>query len=118
MYAKNFPVVEAICDARAKFPVMAQAIPRRTRPPSRGKPGTRLKAASRKLIHASQPAVAVTISFPWTNFQISPKQPARKRLERGPAMAMLNSCFALSGSFSIRESPPKMNSVIDATGMR
>src|SRR5262249_4660516 len=44
--------------------------------------------------------------------------PAIMKLETGPTTATSNSVEAFIASFSINETPPKMNNVIDLTGSR
>src|SRR3989442_103933 len=61
----SLPEVPATRVAREKFLVMPHTIERKTRPPSSGKPGTRLKSASCKLIQPSQFTRAPSI-FPYS----------------------------------------------------
>ena len=46
------PTYEASRVARARLPVVPHRMDRSTRPPSRGKPGTRLNAANSRLVKA------------------------------------------------------------------
>ncbi|MDP2932443.1 MAG: hypothetical protein Q8O05_08125, partial [Chloroflexota bacterium] len=50
-------------------------------------------------------------------YEIAQKIPPRSRLHIGPASAIRNSSRGDLGSWVISETPPKINRVIDRTGM-
>ena len=117
------PPPTAICVARRRLRVMPHTMARRMRPPSSGKPGSRLKSASTALILASQLATSLTArpKVPvGLNCRVrkatAPKTAASARLVSGPASAIRNSSRARRGSALICAAPPKMNSVIRGTG--
>src|ERR1700730_11452500 len=101
--------------ALEKFFVAPQMLARKIRPPSRGKPGRRLKRASQAFIEASQRAEDLTVSFAGKTAARPKKIPASRPLESGPATAMLNSWMALEGSRSMLATPPKINRVMERT---
>ncbi len=49
---------------------------------------------------------------------VAKHNPDNRKLVIGPAIAILNSCMARSGSRAIRARPPKTKSVMEITGMR
>ncbi len=110
------PTREAMRVARTRLLVRDHTMARKTRPPSSGKPGSRLNAPSTKLIHARY-AEIVAKSLPRKMNQTAPKISASAHDISGPATATRNSCFAVFISSPRLETPPKMNSVIDGTDM-
>src|SRR5207245_4261178 len=89
--------------AREPSPLFHQMSARSTRPPSRGYPGIRLKAASERLIYPSQSSMAIHGSdgAPPTARAASRQIPPMAALVSGPTNAIQNSSLALVGFFSI-----------------
>jgi len=101
--------------ALEKFLLAPQMMARKILPPSSGKPGRRLKSASSRFVFQSQSESTATAPFDGKKTNKPKKNPARKPLANGPAMAMLNSWMALEGSRSMLATPPKMNRVMERT---
>jgi hypothetical protein len=103
-----------------RSPVTPHAIARKTRPPSSGKPGIRLKIASTRLMSARYSATSIT-GAPRSRLPASrpsnAKSPAIMRLARGPTPAISSSSRGESGSRRMRAIPPKMKRVMPSTGM-
>ncbi|OLT13252.1 hypothetical protein BJF79_21075 [Actinomadura sp. CNU-125] len=98
------------------WPVAFQTAARTRRPPSRGRPGRRLKTPTRRLakVRASmrRRAVGGRGRVAWARRP----SPARTRLTRGPAKAMRNSRPGVGASRSMEVSPPRMWRVTERTG--
>ena len=109
-----------------------QRIDRSTRPPSRGKPGIRLKSPIAMLIGPSQtssvasgPSFAKAVQSRVASFMptlVTREATTRKRapsamLVIGPTIAVRNSARAEGGSRSMFETPPKRKSVMLRTRM-
>ena len=117
--AKRVPLV--------RLPVLHQAIARATRPPSRGKAGTRLKISTSRLmlpsqaIRAASPDVSASpvVSAASRNSSVpasSSPAPAQSSTIRavtiGPPIAILNSVEGESESPSRNATPPNIHRLI------
>ena len=112
-----WPDIEAIRVARSRLPVVFQMAERSSRPPSSGKPGTRLKTASSRLVQARYPSVpasgADSTSRP--RLETIPNSPARSALVIGPTSAIRNSSPGPRESTLARVAPPNRNRVMSWT---
>ncbi len=114
--ANPWPTVEAMPVALFRFPVNFQTMARRTRPPSMGKPGRRLKAPRKRLMNQRYLAIAERGSLTERRIEAKKKQRiAIAKLVKGPTKAMKNSFEASLGSSEIWATPPRMNRVIRLT---
>ena len=111
------PVPAAMRVALRKLRVRFHAMERRTRPPSRGKPGRMLNTARMTLTNARYSSIAPKGALPPPASTEKPKMTrARARLVAGPAAAMKNSSPAERGWRARCETPPKMKRVMRGTG--
>ena len=103
--------------ARSMSPLRFHNAARSTRPPSRGKPGSRLKAPRRTLTLPRYRRIARAVSGVLSVRPTARATPPRIRLESGPAPAIRASLPGDRDSSSRLETPPSTNSVMLLTGM-
>ena len=104
------PILDAFCVAEKKFFFLSHKIDLKTLPPSNGKPGMRLNTAMIRLIWARYEKRAFIPAVVFTDKK--KKRAERKKLETGPAIAILNSALGCGGSPFICATPPKMKRVM------
>src|SRR5580700_5050447 len=112
---KMFPAPAAIEVAQIRSLRHPHSAARSIRPPSRGKAGTRLKAASvqlRQLRYHRTPATAAGPCELATKPNRRKNRRPRTALATGPANAIRNSLSALVGSLCISATPPKIKRVM------
>jgi hypothetical protein len=95
-----WPVIEATRVVCRMLPVILQTMERKTRPPSSGKPGMRLKMPSKRMPSRGE---LLPRNGNWSRRQTAPM----RRLVSGPTTASWNSMPGLVGSCWIFETPPK-----------
>ena len=102
--------------ACSRCPLHHQSAARRMRPPSSGKPGTRLNTPTMRLMTTRYPATAWNAAEPSSRRSSARQSPAIAKLVSGPTMAINISARGVGGSASSCETPPNTCNVMPPTG--
>ena len=97
------PAAVASCVARIRSPVDLHSSARSARPPSSGKPGSRLKAAINRLMVPRNRIVSAVGSCPPATSASAHSRPPAATEARGPAIATQNSSDGVESRWSITE---------------
>src|SRR6266511_2655239 len=108
--ARPLPIHAVTRVANSLRPVIRQITALATRPPSSGKPGSRLKAASTRLARPS--SATRSPGQPAIRWLASHSTPASPTDVSGPAIAISASPPASTGSLTIRATPPNNSRLI------